>query len=136
SRCALRAGSLKVGLSYLHHALSGQRSSPPRPSSGTIRDQCELRATVERLDPRLLSTRGRAVDHRGLIYELDREPAGRVAAALARRVHAQSPRDVGAPAGVQAVVGAAQHVDPGLAHRLLYGVEESMPALSRLPAAG
>ena len=69
---------------------SARRRAATGRSAGARRDQRELVAARQRFDARLLAPRGAAIGHRRLIHQLDGQPAGGVAAGLARAVALQA----------------------------------------------
>ena len=88
-------------------ALRDERDSGGRTSF----DQPKLGCTGEPLDPSLLAQRGGPIGDREHNRELNRAAAARVAAAGARTVRYQALLDVGRPAAVEAVIGAAEEVN-------------------------
>src|SRR3954452_4255449 len=73
------------------------------------------------LDPSFFAEGGRAIADRDHRREFDGPTATRVAAAGAGAMGEQTPLDVGGPAAVEAVIGAAEQVDEHHPSRVRHG---------------
>ena len=86
-------------------------------ASASGAEQRQLGCPRHALDACLLAASSRAVGHRHRKLELDRQPAGRIAARDAGSVALKPALEIDRPARVERAVAAAQHINPGLGHR-------------------
>jgi hypothetical protein len=80
-------------------------------------EQCDLCCSRQALDAVHFAASSRAVGHRHRKLELDRQPAGRVAAGDAGTVARKPALEIACPTRVERAVAAAQQIHPGLGHR-------------------
>src|SRR5258705_4294440 len=92
------AGNSVVAIGWIYATTIGRPSSEPAYLRHVGSEQRELLGAAERLDPRLLAPRRRAVGHRQGQRELDRAAAARVGARRARPVAAQARVEIDRPA--------------------------------------